>query len=311
MEIRERRVAQIVRDFFEAHALTERVGTHLRAGDLDFPHVNRLVAEGEHSTLYRLKEECHALFRQDLDAGQAPGELHAEELFDLAVGALFHEAMRFRESYYLTTMYGPRLDRMIREGTASGSLATAFRRVFESGHRRMLESFAETLELLRETREQLRTVLRHLPRGGVLARCLVENRTRTEEVFGVELPQLLEELFGSAAAGYALALESLVEHGHFVQALALLQREDVRECNGWGGAESFVEALDHYYGGELDAAVDLLARWHELGAPGAAAWVERARAVLEGISAGNGHASASLRRRAQRLARRLSSSAAS
>ena len=34
MELRERRVAQIVRDFFEAYMLSDRIGEHLRAGDL-------------------------------------------------------------------------------------------------------------------------------------------------------------------------------------------------------------------------------------------------------------------------------------
>jgi hypothetical protein len=306
MELRERRVGQIVRDFFEAYLVSSRIGAHLRAGDLDFVRVKRFVSESEESALYRLKEECHALFRHDVDAGGPRQELQAEELFDLAVGGLFHEAMRFRESFYLTTIYGPRLDRMMEEGSASGTLATAFRRVFEAGHRRMLDSHEETQELLRQTREQLRILLRQVPPGGVLARCLVEHRERTEEVFETALPTLLDELFGSAAAAYELAVESLVEHGHYSHAAALLEREDVRKCQDSPGADSFARAMDCYYAGRAEAALELFADWAANGSPGATAWSERARRVLGSIASASG-GSTRLRERAEALADELSS----
>ena len=70
--------------------------------------------------------------------------------------------MKFREGFYLTDTYGPRLQRMMAEGSASGPLADAFWRVFEGGSRRMLESEAEAEQLFRETRDQLLIVLRQL-----------------------------------------------------------------------------------------------------------------------------------------------------
>ena len=104
MDIRERHVAKVVRDFLGAYILSNRIRARLESGDLDFDWVKRLVGDGEESALYRLKEECHALFRQD--EGRSTTELHAGELFDLAAAALFHEGMKFRESYYMTTTYG-------------------------------------------------------------------------------------------------------------------------------------------------------------------------------------------------------------
>jgi hypothetical protein len=307
MELRERRVAQIVRDFFEAYMLSDRIGEHLRAGDLDFTQVKRFVGEDEESALYRLKEGCHALFRQDVDAGGPRQELQAEEFFDLAVGGLFHEAMRFREGYYLTTTYGPRLDRMMEEGTASGTLAAAFRRVFEAGHRRMVDSHEETQALLRETREQLRILLRQAPPGGLLARCLVEQRSHTELVFGTELPTLLAEMFGSAAGAYELAVESLVDHGHYSHAAALLEREDVRSCRDWPGAGSFVQAMDDYYAGRAEESLEQFADWVAHGFPGVAGWTERARRVLGAIASESGGCRTRLRKRAEDLAEELSS----
>ena len=180
MELRERRLAQIVRDFMEGYVLSQEVGRDLRAGRLAFGTVTRLVGDAEDSALYRLKEECHALFR--LDDARPRTEVQAEELFDLAVGALFHETMKFREGFYLTDTYGPRLQRMMAEGSASGPLADAFWRVFEGGSRRMLESEAEAEQLFRETRDQLLIVLRQLAASGAVARSLVEDTARSELV---------------------------------------------------------------------------------------------------------------------------------
>ena len=196
MELRERRLAQIVRDFMEGYVLSQEVGRELRAGRLAFGTVARLVGDAEDSALFRLKEECHALFR--LDDARPRTEVQAEELFDLAVGALFHETMKFREGFYLTDTYGPRLQRMMAEGSASGPLADAFWRVFEGGSRRMLESEAEAEQLFRETRDQLLIVLRQLAASGAVARSLVEDATRSEQVFGMPLARLLADIYGSA-----------------------------------------------------------------------------------------------------------------
>ena len=173
LEWRERRVAQILRDLMEAYELSAQVGASLRAGDLDFGPVRRLVGESEDSALYRLKEECHALFRLSRQGSET--ELNAEELFDLAVGALFHEAMKFREGFYLTTTYGPRLERLMQKESARGPLVEAFSNVIDAGRQRMFESEVEMAELFDETRDQLVILLQQQPRSGAVARCLVED----------------------------------------------------------------------------------------------------------------------------------------
>ncbi|MFQ5698336.1 MAG: hypothetical protein ACE5IL_08635 [Myxococcota bacterium] len=305
MDLLERHVAQIVRDFFEVWALSEEIGKRLLAGDLEFARVERFVGDSDESILHRLKEECHALFRAN---GDPSGEdLEAAELFDLAVGALFHEAMRFREGYYLTTSYGPRLDRMVEEGRDSGALALAFRRVFEAGHRRMLESFDQTRELLRESTEQLRTLLHHLRCSGLVARCLVDHRSRAEQAFGVPLPELLSELYGCAEQGYLAAVDSLLRHGHHAQAAALLERDDVRKLEAsWTRAAPLARGLARYYGGDSVGALVELAPWLEDGAAGCIPWRDRAASVLAAIALGEGLESASLRERAADFGEKLS-----
>ncbi len=305
MDAHERRVARIVRDFMEAYALSAQIGRRLRAGDLEFSWVKRLVGESEECALYRLKEECHALFRGDPQA--RPDELQAEEIFDLAVGALFHEGMKFREGYYLTTTYGPRLDRMLKARSEAAPVTKAFSRVFEAGRQRMLESEAEASELFDETRDQLLVVIRKHSESGAIARSLLEDPIRTEQVFGVPVGALLQSIYGSASQGYQLAVESLIESGHFGEAAALLERSDgqVVELGFREMSRRFARGMQQYYAGNVHDSLDYLADWIEGGAPGAQDWTNHAGRVLESVAAANAESDAELAERARSLSRSL------
>jgi hypothetical protein len=297
LEFRERRIAQIVRDFMEAYELSNEIGERLHAGDLRFTSVERLVGEGEESTLYRLKEQCHALFR--LSGARSRTELQAEQLFDLAVGALFHEAMRFRESFYLTTTYGPRLEEIMGDDTASAPLVAAFRRMFEAGRRRMVEAQAEMQDLLRETRDKLLTLVRQMPASGAVARSLVENPELTTEVLGVPLDQLLADVYGSDGEGYRLAVENLVGGGHYIEAAQLLDSGE--SGSAWQMASQFAHGMAAYYAGDPAGAVDWLGTWVEDGAVGAAEWRDQACRVLRNIADTNGAEGAPATTRAEEL----------
>ena len=305
MELRERRLAQIVRDFMESYALSQEVGRELRAGRLTFATVARLVGDEEDSALYRLKEECHALFR--LDDARPRTEVQAEELFDLAVGALFHETMKFREGFYLTDSYGPRLQRMMAEGSASGPLADAFWRVFEAGSRRMLESEAEAEELFRETRDQLLIVLRQLAASGAVARSLVEDRVRSELVFAMPLARMLADIYGTAGRGYQLAVDSLIENGHYAEAAAVLEQPEARAAGAADGALPFAYGMASYYAGDNLAAVESLARWRQEGSSSPAVWRQSAAKVLTGLAQSVELSDQKLAKRALALATELTS----
>jgi hypothetical protein len=269
-------LAQTVREFLAAYSLARRVGRELRAGTLEFSTVDRFVGDAPRSVLFRLKENCHALFREP--AAPPKDQPLAAEMFDLAVGALFHEAMRFRESFYLYTAYGPRARRSL-EGSPSGPLAQGFRRLFDAGYRRMLESEAETEELFRETREQLRILLRECSDSGEIARSLLADPEQTEDVFGTPLEELLTELFGSTSRAYSLAIGCLVQSGHYTAAAALL------DVPGVSGSEEGVEGdlvrgLAAYYEGDPRRALEMLGAWARTSGNGLPALRARARAVL-------------------------------
>jgi hypothetical protein len=283
--MRARRVAQIVRDFMDGFVLARRIGARLRDGVLEFADVERLVGGDQGSLLYRLKEECHALFRQDQEQPlERRTEIQAEELFDLAIGALFHESMKFREGFYLTTSYGPRLQRMMAEGRVSGPLADVFWRVFDAGRRRMLESEAEAASLFRETRDQMLILLRQMPESADVARSLVEDPRRTQEVFGMTLSELLRDVYGSSERGYMLAIESLVANGHFREAEAIVALPDASSCDLLVSAAPFARGMASYYEGDPRTAIEELGDWIQKHDARPRSWSARAERVLRKIA---------------------------
>ena len=265
MERRPQRVAQIVREFMEAFVLSRKIGEKRASGALDFADVDRLVEQDEGSVLFRLKEECHSLFRKD--DTNAYADVQAEELFDLAVGALFHESMKFREGYYTTATYEPRLQRLIAEGSAAGPLAGVFLQAFEAGRRRMLESEAETEELFRETRDQLLIVLRHMPESGAIARSLLDN-------------------------------------GHFAEAEVLLDHPEVQDSQTCEAARPFAHGMAAYYTGDDRSALDAFEIWASVhNRP--ALWSQRAHRILCGLGEVRSGGDSELASRALRVAASL------
>ena len=73
----------------------------------DRDEVKALAGDDDGCCLFRLKERCHALFRPRETGSRV--RMRREALFDLAVGALFHESMKFRENLYQREVYGPRM----------------------------------------------------------------------------------------------------------------------------------------------------------------------------------------------------------
>jgi hypothetical protein len=266
LDLRERRLAQIVRDFMQAALLWGDIARDLENDALDFSQLEQLIGDAEDSVLYCLKEECHALFRFHQDA--SPTEVQAEELFDLVVGALFHETMKLREGFYTTAHYTPRLERMRGEGTRSAPLLDLLRDLLVSCRRRVTESASEVEDLFRQTREQLLIVLRQVGDTGAVARSLVEDPQRTERVFGASLREVLDDVYGDAERGFDLAIGHLLDNGHYEDAGAVLARSELGESEVCRAAKPHAEGMAHYYAGAFEKAVELLGEWAEDGAPG-------------------------------------------
>ena len=207
-------LVDIVRDYLEVHHALGGIFAHYRRGALRFEEVQTLFSDDERSPLFRLKERCHALFRTGADSGGL--DWHREMLFDLAVGSLFHEAMKFRESFYQREVYGPRV-RALREeaGEEAEALFREFEKILAMVSVRLEEGLAETEELLARTAEQLVVLIRQHRSNGHLARFLIERGGEIETVFAQELDALLTTIYGAPAEGFILAGRSYMKTGYY------------------------------------------------------------------------------------------------
>jgi hypothetical protein len=210
-------LVDIVRDFIKAHRISARLLERFRAGRLQFEELQQLIGDDESSVLFRLKERCHARFRPR-DANAAITS-RGEALFDLAVGSLFHEAMKFRENYYQQEIYGPRVRALGSGDSRDGDvLFHEFEKLLAVVSERLAEGLQETEILMEQSIRQLRALLCEQPKDGLVLRCLYENQTRIEEVFGDPIDEVFAEIVGSTAAGYEVVGRSYLESGFYREA---------------------------------------------------------------------------------------------
>jgi len=277
-------LVDIVRDFMAASGILKRVSERYDSGDLRFAELHALIGDDDGSVLFRLKERTHALFRPR-DAESAMSS-RGEALFDLAVGSLFHEAMKFRENFYQHEIYGPRV-RALRSGPAGESdvLLREFEKILASVADRLAEGLQETEILTEQTLEQLRRLLAERSQNGFVARYLIENRSRVDEVFGRALDLLFEEIEGSAAAGFELAGRSYLKSGFYREAASVFSETTDRG----GGSEEleqlarFAGGMTAYLAGNYADSVLKLGEWIDAGYENESNMVEIARAAVSKI----------------------------
>jgi tetratricopeptide (TPR) repeat protein len=261
-------LVDIAREFLAAHALMRRLFAKHRAGSLRFQELEELVGDDEGSVLFRLKERCHASFR----TGGGRHSMHREALFDLAVGSLFHEAMKFRENFYQREVYGPRVEALRSQaGHREAALFDEFTRIQESVSVRLAEGLVETETLLARTVEQLFSLWVAHREDPLVARFLVDNAAAVEEMLSRPFADALAAIYGDTATGYALAGRSLLASGYYPEAIAALgeaaaRRIDAREI---GGLVAYARGMQAYLARDYEESVERLSEWADTTDPGA------------------------------------------
>ena len=315
-------LVDIVRDFIAVHQRFARLFERFRAGALHFDEVRELVADSDASVLFRLKERVHGLFR---DRNPELPVRRGEALFDLAVGSLFHEALKFRENLYQLEVYGPRV-RALREAESLGSdeLLTEFEKIIRAASDRLGESLRETETLLEQTRRQLVSLLEeavvHAESSygaatalGLVTRFLLEQRAQVAAVYPEGAEALLARVHRRVSTAYLYAVRSHLESAHFREAIALAQegrqagradasREAIAEL---AHLETYARGMRAFLDGEYVEGVRLLGAWLE--SPGQVrVGVDLAYAVLRRLPSLVGPSKGSeLLREARELATRL------
>jgi hypothetical protein len=260
-------LVDMLRDFLAVDRSMRRLIERYRASELRWDEVQSLFADDEGSPLFRLKERCHALFRSASRNG--PVARHRGVLFDLAVGALFHEAMRFREGFYQRNVYGPRV-RALRGEAGDGPADQVFRefeKIERSVSANLEEGAGETIALLDRCREQLVLLLTGHPEDGHVTRFLIEHAPEVEAVFGRGLDDLLASVHGSAAAGWAMAAGSYLQSGYFEEAERALHEAGTRTGDPVRLAPlaEYARGMAAYMAGDYAGTVAHLEHWAAAG----------------------------------------------
>ena len=193
-----------------------------------------------------------------------------EALFDLAIGSLFHEAMKFRESLYQRDIYGPKV-RALRSasGPEVGPLFHEFERILDGVRARLDESLQEAETLLLQTAGQFRLLLEAHSGNGFVTRYLIENRELVDEVLPDGLEALLEQIHGSPGIAFARAARSYLESGFFGEA----RRALVEAMDRVGSREelsrlfSYAKGMQAYLEGHYGEALDSLSKWVDAAPP--------------------------------------------
>jgi len=233
-----------------------------RRSELEFDEVQVLFSDAEESPLFRLKERCHTLFRSDSGTGRLTR--HREVLFDVAVGSLFHEAMKFRESFYQREVYGPRVQALREDaGEEADAVFLEFEKILSTVSERLEEGLAETQELLARTREQLVVLVAEHRENGHLARFLIERSDEVAQVFVQELDDLLTTIYGKPAAAYSLAGRSYLHSGYYAEAESALRRaiESGGDREVLEPASVYARGMAAFLRGDYAVSVELLGRW--------------------------------------------------
>lgn len=299
-------LVDIVRDFLAADRLLRQLLARFERGVLRFDEVEALVGDDEGSVLFRLKEHCHALFRGG-EAAAATGVVRGEALFDLAVGSLFHEAMKLRENLYQELVYRPKVRAIATTAGEGDPIFAEFQKILDAASKRLAEARPEVEALLFHTRDQFRTLLEAHRENGLVTRYLVANAEIVEEVFRDGLDALLARIHGSAAVGHERAARSYLGSGYFPEALRVLEQARSRglETAAFPRIAAYADGMQRYIEGRYPEAIGRLEAWVDARpAPDEAGFAKLAHAAVQRIGEISG-ASAPERTDAAKLAARL------
>jgi len=258
---------QLLREFLSAHAELRGIFTEYSEDKIPFVKIRALVGDDDRSVLYRLKEKSHALFRAH---GMATRAVRREALFDLAVGSLFHEAMKLRESLYQREVYAPRVA-SLREAAdeESDELFEEFDRILDNSVSRLGEVISEVRALMVQTRDQLRRLLIERSGDRFVTRCLLSRREQVDATFPEGFMGVLEEMHGNTVTGLIEGARALLESAYFVEAAAAL-REAGEDPNAPRAELEqlglYAEGMQAFLIGDYSTSLATLEAWADLGA---------------------------------------------
>jgi hypothetical protein len=258
---------QLLREYLSAHVELGAVFEQFTDDKIPFASIRAVVGDDDRAVLYRLKEKSHALFRSH---GVATRAVRREALFDLAVGSLFHETMKLRETLYQREVYAPRVA-SLREAAdeESDALFTEFDRILDKSVSRLGEVASEVRALLTQTRDQLRRLLVERFRDRAVTRCLLSRRDQVDATFPEGFLGLLEAMHGDSVTGLIEGARALLDSAYFVEADAALKEAGQSPAAPRAELDQlalYANGMQAFLDGSYASSLTRLESWADLGA---------------------------------------------
>lgn len=219
-------ILEIVRDYLASYIHFQSLYAQYKSQNLTFDDVEKFVTDKAPTLpLFNLKESCHMLFRY-----QGEEECSDEEkLLDLAVGSIFHEAMKIRENLYILEVYKPRYLQIQNSHDSSdhkSNLLQEFMKIGMRTEKRLAESILETKRLLYDTLKQLAHLLPRYRDNPVLMRFLLRNKELLQQAFGKRKGlQVIADMYpGGLGEAYDVEGRGYLESEHYDLAAEFFNR---------------------------------------------------------------------------------------
>ena len=247
---RDRNILDMVRDLLVAEAAFQGIERSYRQGSLHFSEIEGWVDDRGQSLLFRLKEKCHALFRN-----HGKWSSHKNEwLLDLAVGSIFHEAIKLRENIYQLEFYRPKyLEFQSKAGKLlhEKDLLRQFERIISKAEEGVREGMEETRSLFQDAIAQLIDFFKGNSKNPFLVRFLLEDQPLLAKVYGAKqgrnilkimFPQGLFEAYDLVGRSYLRSEHYDLSSRYLAKALKLApQHPDLQFLH------HFSQAMNAYY----------------------------------------------------------------
>lgn len=259
-QTRKQRIVEIVNDLLEAVIIHREIEVLHRQGKLRFNHIEPLINDRGQSLLYRLKENCHVLFR-NRDDGTSQG---GEKLLDLAVGSVFHEAMKLRENLYQVDTYKPRYSGIrLKNSPHKQVLMERFKKIVLRAEQGIREGVADITAFFTDILDQLLDLIQGYKDNDLLVRFLITHRSLFVRVYGKKrFDRLITTMFENGVIeAYTAAAMSFLGSAYYEMACHLFAKA-IRLNPGDGKLKFFygyAKGFDAYYGNNYEKALRVFA----------------------------------------------------
>jgi hypothetical protein len=183
--IRDRNLLEIVRGLLLSEIAFQEIFKKYKEGSLRFSNIENWVDDKGQGLLYNLKEQSHSHFRY-----AEKGHFHKRDwLLDLAIGSIFHEAMKLRENIYQLEVYRPQyLQYQLKMGRShyEKDYQQLFERIISRAEQSIANGMEETQSLFRDAMAQFLDFLKGNAKNPLLVRFLLENQPLLERIYGTK-----------------------------------------------------------------------------------------------------------------------------